>query len=85
MAPGANLFILNFLAFAIKNTLLMTISVETVCMETYGLNKHQLEPSDLLRDYPANYINNICHLLGRRSKWGKTVPKVMSTARDKAT
>ena len=55
MAPGANLFILNFLAFAIKNTLLMTISVETVCMETYRLNKHQLEPSDLLRDYPAIY------------------------------
>ena len=55
MAPGANLFILNFLAFAIKNTLLMTISVETVCMETYGLNKHQLKPSDLLRDYPAIY------------------------------
>ena len=42
MAPGANLFILNFLAFAIKNTLLMTISVETVCMETYRLNKHQI-------------------------------------------
>ena len=49
------MFILNFLAFAIKNTLLMTISVETVCMETYRLNKHQLEPSDLLRDYPAIY------------------------------
>ena len=42
MAPGANLFILNLLAFAIKNTLLMTISVETVCMETYGPNKNQI-------------------------------------------
>lgn len=28
--------------FDYLNTLLMTISVETVCMETYGLNKHQI-------------------------------------------
>ena len=74
MAPGANLFILNLLAFAIKNTLLMTISVETVCMETYGLNKLPNWNSQIYLGTTLLYINNKCHLLGRRSEWGKTVP-----------
>ena len=51
MAPGENLFILNFLSFVNRNTRLVTVSSEMVRIAKYGQSKNQSKRSDLSLDY----------------------------------